>query len=86
MEQKRKEISMKMKGYLVIDDVSLEEAEQIMKQLKKSGRWLSVEARKKIDGAISFAVLTHNFPAVQPHEVVEFKNGTFCTKGDRNKL
>jgi hypothetical protein len=64
-----------LKGHLVIDDVDLEEAEKIMDQLKKSGRWLTVEARKKIDGAMSFAVLTHDFPAVQPHEVVEFKDG-----------
>jgi hypothetical protein len=65
-----------LKGYLVIDDVDAEEAEQIIKQLKKSGRWMSQEAMKKEMAAVGFAVLTHGFPAIQSHETIEFKNGT----------
>jgi hypothetical protein len=45
-----------MKGYLVIDDVDAEEAERIIKQLKKSGRWMSQEAMKKEMDAVGFAV------------------------------
>jgi len=63
-----------MKGYLVIDDVDLKEAKQIMKELKKCGRWLTDEGMKKLDAAVAFAVFTHNYPAVQPHEIVEFKS------------
>ena len=63
-----------MKGYLVIDDVDVKEAEQIIKQLKKSGRWMAKEAMEKEMNAVGFAVLTHNFPAIQPYEIVEFKD------------
>jgi len=63
-----------LKGYLVVDDVSLEEAKELMKHLyKKKGRWLSKEAMGKIDGAAQFAMLTHRFAKVQPEEVYEFK-------------
>ena len=61
------------KGYLVIDDVSLEEAKEIMRKLKKKGRWLTFDAMKKIDSAAAFAMLTHGFPKVKPEEVFEFK-------------
>jgi hypothetical protein len=64
-----------MKGYLVIDDVDAKEAEQIIKQLKKSGRWMSKEAMEKEMNAVGFAVLTHGLPAIQPYEIVEFKDG-----------
>jgi len=62
-----------LKGYLVIDDISLEEAKELMKRLKKKGRWLSKEAMAKIDNAAEFAMLTHGFPKVKPEEVCEFK-------------
>jgi signal recognition particle GTPase len=68
-------VSETMKGYLVIDDVDVKEAEQIIKQLKKSGRWMSQEAMKKEMDAVGFAVLTHGLPAIQPYEIVEFKDG-----------
>ena len=61
------------KGYLVIDDISLEEAKELMSKLGKKGRWLTSDAMKKIDSAAAFAMLTHNFPKVKPKEVVEFK-------------
>ena len=64
-----------MKGYLVIDDVSLEKAEKIMAKLKKNGRWLTAEAMEKERNAVGFAVLTHGLPAIQPFEIVEFKKG-----------
>ena len=62
-----------MKGYLVIDDISLEEAKELMKRLKKQGRWLSKEAMAKIDYAAGFAMLTHGYSKVKPEEVCEFK-------------
>jgi hypothetical protein len=74
-----------LKGYLVIDDVDVKEAEQIIKQLKKSGRWLTKEAVKKLDAAAAFAVFTHNYPAVQPHEIVEFKSGKYEGEVERNE-
>ena len=64
-----------MKGYLVIDDISLEEAKKLMKKLKKKGRWLTEEAMMKIDSAASFAMLTHGLPKVEEEEVYEFKSG-----------
>jgi hypothetical protein len=64
-----------LKGYLVIDDVDVKEAEQIIRQLKKSGRWLSKEAMEMEMSAVGFAVLTHGLPAIQPYEIVEFKDG-----------
>jgi hypothetical protein len=64
-----------LKGYLVIDDVDVKEAEHIIKELKKSGRWMSKEAMEKEMNAVAFAVFTHNFPAIQPYEIVEFKDG-----------
>ena len=62
-----------MKGYLVIDDISLEEAKELMKKLKKKGRWLTKEAMMKIDYAAAFAMLTHGHPKVEEGEVYEFK-------------
>ena len=62
-----------MKGYLVIDDISLNEAKELMKKLKKKGRWISKDAMAKIDSAAGFAMLTHGFPKVKPEEVCEFK-------------
>jgi len=64
-----------MKGYLVIDNVSVEQAEKIMVKLKKNGRWLTAEAMKKEMKAAAFAILAHGFPAIQPYEIVEFKRG-----------
>jgi len=61
-----------MKGFLVVDDVSLEEAKEIMKKLKKKGRWLSKSGMMKIDSAASFAMLTHGLPRVEKEEVYEF--------------
>jgi len=61
-----------MKGFLVIDDVSLEEAKEIMKTLKKKGRWMSETGMMKIDSAASFAMLTHGLPKVEKEEVYEF--------------
>ena len=46
-----------------------------MKELKKCGRWLTDEGMKKLDATVAFAVFTHNYPVVQPHEIVEFKDG-----------
>jgi len=65
----------KNEGYLVIDNVSLKEAEKLMGELKKSGRWMSVDAMMKETAAASFAVSTHGFPGIQPYEIVEFKDG-----------
>ena len=62
-----------MKGYLIIDDVSLEEAKEIMKKLGKKGRWLSESAMFKIDTAAAIAMLTHGYPKVEEDEVHEFK-------------
>ena len=62
-----------MKGFLVIDDISLEEAKEIMKKLRKRGRWLSESGMMKIDSAASFAMLTHGLPKVEKEEVYEFK-------------
>ena len=62
-----------IKGYLIIDDISLEEAKELMKRLKKKGRWFTKEAMDKIDNATAFAVLTHGFPKVEEHECFEFK-------------
>ena len=67
---------MGVRGYLVIDDVSLDEARELMKKLGKKGRWLSGEAMAKIDVAVAFAVLTHGFPKVEPHEIYEFKGAS----------
>ena len=64
-------------GYLVIDDISLEEAKELIRKLKKRGRCLSAEAVRKIDSASAFAMLTHGFPKVEPEEVFEFKE---CSK------
>ena len=50
-----------LKGYLVVDDVSLEEAKDIISKLKKKGRWISFEDMMKLDSAASFAILTHGF-------------------------
>ena len=62
-----------MKGYLVIDDVSLKEARDILKKLDKKGRWYTVGAMKKLDTAAIFAITTHGFPRVQDNEVYEFR-------------
>ena len=62
-----------MKGYLIVDDVSLEEAKEIMKKLGLTGRWISPKAMSKIDKAAAFAMLTHGFPRINPKEVFEFK-------------
>jgi len=67
---------MGVRGYLVIDDVSLDEARELMKKLGKKGRWLSGEAMDKIDVAAGFAMLTHGFPKVEPHEICEFKGAS----------
>ena len=67
---------MVSKGYLVIDDVSLEEAKEIIRKLKKKGRWLTFDAMKKIDSASAFAMLTHGLPKVKPEEVFEFKEAS----------
>jgi len=61
-----------VKGYLIIDDISLDEAKELMKQLQKQGRWFSESAMVKIDNATAFAVLTHGFPKVEDHEIHEF--------------
>ena len=65
-----------MKGYLIIDDVSLDEAKGLMEKLKRNGRWFSVKAMKKFDNAVAFAVLTHGLPKVEPEEVYEFKEAS----------
>ena len=62
-----------IKGYLIIDDISLEEAKELMKKLKKKGRWFTKEAMDKIDNAAAFAVFTHGFPKIEEHECFEFK-------------
>jgi len=62
-----------MKGYLVIDNISLEEAKELMSKLKKKGRWLSASGMSKLDSAAGFAILTHGFPRVEKDEVYEFK-------------
>jgi len=61
------------KGYLVIDDISLEEAKEIMKKLKKKGRWFSESGMAKLDSAVAFATLTHGFPKVEVGEYFEFR-------------
>jgi len=61
-----------VKGYLIIDDISLDEAKELMKQLQKQGRWFSKSAMTKIDNAAAFAILTHGFPKVEDHEMHEF--------------
>ena len=61
-----------MKGYLVIDDISLEEAKKLMKELKKKGRWITEDAMKRLDSAAAFAMLTHGFPKVEKEEIYEF--------------
>ena len=63
-----------MKGYLVIDDISLDEAKKLIKRLKKKGKWLSETAMAKVDNAAAFSMLTHSFPKIEPHEVHEFKD------------
>ena len=65
-----------MKGYLVIDDISLEEAKDLMSKLKKKGRWLSASAMSKLDAAAGFAMMTHGFPKVRKDEVYEFKEAS----------
>ena len=65
-----------MKGYLVIDDISLEEAKDLMSKLKKEGRWLSASAMSKLDAAAGFAMMTHGFPKVRKDEVYEFKEAS----------
>jgi len=62
-----------VKGYLVIDDISLEEAKDLMSKLKKKGRWLSASAMSKLDTAAGFAMMTHGFPKVRKDEIYEFK-------------
>jgi len=65
-----------VKGYLVIDDISLEEAKDLMSKLKKKGRWLSASAMSKLDAAAGFAMMTHGFPKVRKDEVYEFKEAS----------
>jgi len=62
-----------MKGFLVVDDVSLEETKELMNMLNKKGRWFSEKAMNKIDSAVAFAVLTHGFSKVESEEMFEFK-------------
>ena len=59
-------------GYLIIDDISLEEAKVLMKKLNKKGRWFSKSGMDKIDSAAAFAILTHGFPQVESGEYYEF--------------
>ena len=61
-----------MKGYLVIDDISLDEATKLLKRLRKNGRWVSVSGMAKLDTAAGFAILTHGFPKPKiDEEIVE---------------
>jgi len=62
-----------LRGYLIIDDISIDEAKKLMNKLRKKGRWFSEKAMAKIDYASAFAMLTHDFPKVEPEEVYEFK-------------
>jgi len=62
-----------MRGYLVIDDISLEEAKELMRKLRRKGRWLSASGMSKLDNAAWFAIMTHGFPKVKRDEVYEFK-------------
>jgi hypothetical protein len=64
---------MVMKGYLVIDDVSLDEAKKLMKKMKKLGRWFSQSAMSKNDTAVVFAMTTHGFAKIEKDEMYEFK-------------
>jgi len=61
-----------MKGYLVIDDITLDEAKEIMSKLGKHGRWISQADMAKLDTAAAFAITTHGFPKVKPEDVFEF--------------
>jgi len=36
-----------LKGYLIIDDISLDEAKKLMNKLRKKGRWFSEKAMAK---------------------------------------
>lgn len=60
-----------MKGYLVIDDVSLDEAMRLLEFLKKKGRWISVSGMRKLDSAAGFAILSHGFSRPSSDEVIE---------------
>ncbi|RLG05173.1 MAG: hypothetical protein DRN65_07240 [Thaumarchaeota archaeon] len=60
-----------MKGYLVIDDISLDEAVELLKSLKKKGRWISLSGMRKLDSAAGFAILSHGFSGPTSDEVIE---------------
>jgi len=40
-----------MKGYLVIDDVSLDEAREILRTLGKKGRWIPLSGMRELGSA-----------------------------------
>lgn len=61
------------KGFLVIDNISRKKARRLMKELKKSGRWLSHINMMKNDSAAGFAILTHGFPNLDTKGIEEFK-------------
>ena len=55
------------RGYLIIHDISYEEACELYKSLKQNFKlkkmyWWSFEDLAKIDEAAGYAILTHGFP------------------------
>ena len=57
-------------GTLVVDEITLEEAKEIMKHRK--GRWITPSGWNKCMSAEVFAILTHGFPSMIKEEYVEF--------------
>ena len=55
------------KGYVVIHDISYEEAIELYRMMRGSDLdrptyWWSFEEMAKVDNAAGFAILTHGFP------------------------
>ena len=55
------------RGYVVIHDISFEEATKLYKLMKDAGLnrltyWWPYEEMKKVDSAAGFAIIVHGFP------------------------
>jgi len=64
------------KGYLIVYDVSLDEAKKIIRRLRKRGQWLSEKAMKHLDEAASFAITTHGYPLPPYEEMISLKEAS----------
>lgn len=61
------------KGHLIVHGITLDEARELLKEIKFEGDWWTRANISRLNSAASFAMLTHGLEKTRDDEIVKIK-------------